>query len=195
MPRPRSLLWCGVVGAVAFVLVFLVNDAFKPNYEPVRDFVSEAAIGPGGWVQIVNFLSAGALLTASSFALRRTVGRSVGWLVRILGVGLMVAGAFVSDPAPHDEATWHGTAHNIVSVIVFVALSLACFTAARWRPTPAWRWYCVLTGAAVPVLFVIAGGVSETAGLWQRLTIVVGWAWLAALGMRALRSLDRSAER
>lgn len=187
MPRLRGSLWCCTAGAVLFVAAFLVNDAIKPNYEPARDFVSEAAIGPGGWVQVTNFVVAGTLLAISSLSLSRTVTRWTGRLVGMAGLGLVAAGVFVSDPVPQDEATWHGLTHNIVSVIVFTSLSAAAFTAARWRPTPSWRRYCVATGIAVPVLFVLAGGVTGTSGLWQRLTIVVGWSWLAVLGLRAMR--------
>jgi len=194
MSRLRGLLWCGIAGAVSFVAVFLINDAVRPNYEPVRDFVSEAAIGQGGWVQIANFLVAGSLIAASSIALSRRVGGGVGRLVGIFGVGLAAAGVFVSDPAPHDHATWHGIVHIVVTILVFASLSLACFAAARWLPTAGWRWYCLVTGAAVPILFVTAGAVSSTTGLWQRLTIVVGWSWLAVLELRATRFLPRPAK-
>jgi len=187
MRKLRGMHWCGVAGAAGFVLVFLLNDAVKPNYEPIRDFVSEAAIGPGGWVQITNFLVAGALLTVSSVALSRAVSRWTGRLIGIYGVCLAAAGVFVADPVPSDRGTWHGLAHNLVSLVVFAALTAACFTASRWRPTPTWRWYCYATGVAVPVLFVITGAVSGTTGLWQRLCIVVGWTWLVALHLRAMR--------
>ena len=190
----RRMLWCGVVGAISFVAVFLVNDAVKPGYEPVRDFVSEAAIGRGGWVQIANFLVAGALLAVSAIALARRVNAWTGRLVGVVGVSLAAAGVFVSDPVPHDQSTWHGVAHNVVSVFVFAALSLACFVAARWQPTARWRWYCIATGVAVPALFVVAGAVSSTSGLWQRATIIIGWSWLAVLELRALRFLSRPAE-
>jgi hypothetical membrane protein len=184
MPKP----WYAAAGAAGFVLVFLVDDAVKPDYDPIRDFVSEAAIGRGGWVQIANFLIAGALI--ASFALTRTVTRSTRWLLGLFGVALMLAGVFVADPVPADPvsastSTWHGTVHNIVSVIGFGALAAACFAAARWRPTRWWRAYCVLTGVAVPVLFVITGAVATTTGVWQRITIVVGWAWVVVLGLRA----------
>ncbi|MGA5299078.1 DUF998 domain-containing protein [Nucisporomicrobium flavum] len=182
----RSLLRGGVLAPILFVLVFLINDALKPGYEPVRDYVSEAAIGPGGWVQIANFAGAGLLITASSFGLSRTVSRWTGRLIRVFGVCLIAAGVFVSDPVPHDRSTWHGSVHNAVSIVAFGSLTLACCTASRWRPTSRWRWLCILTGCAIPVLFVVAGGVSETAGLWQRLTIAIGWSWLAVLGLRAL---------
>jgi hypothetical membrane protein len=188
MARTRELSWLGAAGAISFVVVFLVNDAVRPNYDPVRDFVSEAAIGAGGGVQITSFIVTGCLLAFSSAALSATVGRWTGILVALVGVSLVAAGVFVSDPAPHDQATWHGIAHNMASVVVFASLSAACFVAARWRSTPGWRWYCRATGFAVPILFVTAGADANTSGLWQRLTIVAGWSWLAVLSVRALRS-------
>jgi hypothetical protein len=183
----RRLLACGAIGAVLFVAVFLVNDWIKAGYDPVRDFVSEAAIGRGGWVQIANFLATGALMIAFSFGLRRAVSRWTAWLVRLFGIGLVAAGVFVSDPVPSDVWTWHGIVHDVVSLAVFASLSAACFTAARWRPSRRWRWYCVLTGIAVPVLFVATGGFPDTSGVFQRITVGIGWTWLAVLAMRAMR--------
>jgi hypothetical protein len=188
MARTRGLLWFGPAGAALFVVVFLVDDEVKPNYDPARDLVSEAAIGAGGWVQIASFVVTGCLLGLSSVALSRTAGRWTGILVGIVAASLAAAGVFVSDPVPHDRATWHGVAHNIVSVVVFASLSAACFVAASWRPTASWRRYCRATGVAVPILFLTAGAVASTGGLWQRLTIVVGWCWLAVLSLRALRT-------
>jgi hypothetical membrane protein len=189
MSRSSRLLWCGIGGAISFIAVLLVNDVIKPAYDPVRDFVSEAAIGRGGWVQTANFLTAGTLLALSSPALSRVVSRWTGRLVGIVGAGLVGAGVFETDPVPHDTTTWHGAAHNIVSVVVFACLSLACFTAARWRPAPLWRLHCLATGTVLPVLFVTAAAVTGTSGLWQRASIIVGWSWLAALGLRAVRAV------
>jgi hypothetical protein len=191
--KTRGLLACGAIGAVLFVVVFLINDWIKAGYDPVRDFVSEAAIGRGGWVQIANFLMTGALMIAFSFGLRRAVSRWTAWLVRAFGTGLVAAGVFVSDPVPSDVRTWHGIAHDVFSLVVFGALSAACFTAARWRPNRRWRWYCVLTGIAVPVLFVVTGGFPDTSGLVQRITIGIGWTWLAVLAVRAMRLTDPGA--
>ncbi|MFG1997445.1 DUF998 domain-containing protein [Actinoplanes sp. NPDC048988] len=187
MSRERVLLLGGAWGAGLFVAVFLANDAVKPGYEPARDLVSEAAIGAGGWVQVVNFVVAGGLLAGSSFALSRVVGRWTGILVRVVGAGLVAAGVFVSDPVPQERVSWHGVIHNVVSVAVFSALSAACFTAACWRATTAWRWYCRVVGVAVPVLFVTTGAVTNSGGVWQRLTIVAGWSWLVVLNLRAAR--------
>lgn len=173
------------------MLVFLVNDRVKDDYDPVRDFVSEAAIGPGGWVQIANFLVTATLLIAFAAGVSRAVSRWTGRLIGLAGVGLVLAGIFVTDPAPTDAPTTHGLIHNGVSVVVFASLAGACFTAARWRPTSGWRWYCRTVGVAIPVLFLLAGGIEPATGIFQRLYLAAGWTWLGALGWRALRNSDR----
>lgn len=184
-----------MAGALLFLVVILANGLAKPDYDPVHDFVSEGAIGRGGWLQIGNFIVSGALLTVFSFGLRDTVTRWTSWLVRVFAVCLMAAGVFVADPVPSDAATGHGIAHNAVSLAVFVALVAACCTAARWQPTRAWRWYCLLSAALIVVFFVLAGGadpVDGGAGLFQRASIAAGWIWLAALARRALRFTAQS---
>jgi uncharacterized protein DUF998 len=120
------------------------------------------------------------------------VNRWTGRLVLTFGAGLVCAGVLVADPLPGTASTWHGSAHNIASIVVFASLAAACFTAVRWRSAPGWRRYCVATGAAVPVLFVVSGAVSGTTGLWQRVTIVVGWTWLIVLELRGMRALTGS---
>jgi hypothetical membrane protein len=172
-----------VAGGPLFVAVVLINDQIKDDYDPVRDFVSEAASGPGGWVQIVAFLVTGGLTTAFSVAVRRVVSRWTGWLVGAFGAGLALAGVFVGDGA----RTWHGVVHDVVAVVAFAALTAAAFTAARWEPTAAWRCYCRAVGVAVPVLFVLSA-VPAATGVFQRLTIAAGCTWLAVLGLRALRA-------
>ncbi|WP_423464352.1 DUF998 domain-containing protein [Promicromonospora sp. MS192] len=169
-----------------FIVIFLVSDAIKPGYDPVRDAVSEAAIGSGGWLQSTNFIVSGLLVAASSAAVTRAVGRWTGALVGVAGAGLALAGVFVSDPVPTEQASWHGMIHNAAGTASSAALVITCFVAARWRPTSPWRWYCLTVGVSVPLIFVAALGADETLGTWQRLTNIIGWTWLAALELRAL---------
>jgi hypothetical membrane protein len=171
-----------------FILLFLTNDVVKPDYDPVRDAVSEAGIGSGGWLQIVNFIVSGLLITASSVAISQAVNRLTGALVGLVGAGLALAGVFVSDPVPTDNATWHGMIHNAVGSVSSVALIAACFVAARWQATPRWRWYSIVVGVVMPLTFLVASGATETLGIWQRLTNVIGWTWLIVLALRAMRA-------
>ncbi|MFD0521212.1 DUF998 domain-containing protein [Paractinoplanes durhamensis] len=129
----------------------------------------------------------GALLVAFSVAVRRVVSVWTGRLLTVFGVALLLAGVFVSDPAPHTVRTGHGIVHDLVSVPIFLgALPAAAFVAARWRPTRAWSWYCRAVGVAIPVLFILSGGIGSATGVFQRLAIAVGWTWVAGLGLRAL---------
>lgn len=159
----------------------------KPGYNPVRDAVSEGRLGAGGWLQIVNFLVSGLLITASSVAVSRAVSRWTGILVGLVGAGLALAGVFLSDPVPTHEATWHGMIHNVVGSISSVALIAACFVAARWQATALWRRYSIAAGVAMPLTFILAAVAAGTLGIWQRLTNVVGWTWLIVLALRAMR--------
>jgi hypothetical membrane protein len=192
MTIQRGLLWCGAVGSVLFIVIFLINDVVKPGYDPVRDAVSEAEIGSGGWLQIANFIVSGLLITASSVAVANTVNRWTGMLVALVGAGLALAGVFVSDPVPTDHATWHDTIHNVVGTISSAALITACFVAARWQATALWHWYSIAVGVAMPLTFVVAIAATETLGIWQRLTNVIGWTWLIVLALRAMRAAATS---
>ncbi len=98
----------------------------------------------------------------------------------------------MSDPVPADHATWHGTIHNVVGTISSAALIAACFVAARWQATTLWRWYSIAVGLAMPLTFIVALAATDTLGIWQRLTNVIGWTWLIALALRAMRAAATS---
>jgi Protein of unknown function (DUF998) len=42
----RALFVCGVVAGPLFVLVFLIEGAMTPDYDPLRHPVSSLALGP-----------------------------------------------------------------------------------------------------------------------------------------------------
>jgi hypothetical protein len=72
------------------------------------------------------------------------------------------------------------------ALVVFLALPVLCFVlAVRFMLRPGqrlWAAYSAATGVAV--LALIQGlGVEGYGGLYQRLTIAVGWGWLAALAL------------
>jgi hypothetical protein len=113
-----------------------------------------------------------------------------GILVGIWAVGLIGAGAFLTDPVsgyrPGTPPTPAGatTSGTLFSVAAFFALGAACFALAGGK---GWRWaiYSVLNVAAfLGAFFVAAIGFNQTepfvevAGLWQRVCVLIGWAWL-----------------
>src|SRR5437667_8071177 len=100
----RILLTGGVVGPLLFILVFLIEGATRPGYSAWRNFVSQLAESDQGWEQIANFLICGVLVLGFALVLRRTLGPGKGVnvgqaLLVVFGLGLLVAGVFVTDPA------------------------------------------------------------------------------------------------
>jgi hypothetical membrane protein len=195
-PMTRRLLACGGVGGPLFLAVILAEGARRPGYSALRDPGSALSVGPEGWVMITNFIVCGLLMLAFAVGLRRALRPGLSSvaapaLAGLYALGLIAAGVFVIDiddghrsgspQAPHD---WHGNAHNIASAVVFLALPALSFVlAVRFALRPGqrrWAAYSAATGVAM--LTLIQGlGVAGYGGLYQRLTIAVGWGWLAAL--------------
>jgi hypothetical protein len=131
-------------------------------------------------------------------------------LIGVWGVGLLGAGIFATDPVSGypagtpplpDPPTWAGILHDAFSLPAFLGLAgaMLVFTYAFARRR-AWIWslYSGLSGLAFLAGFVLASaGFSQaaalvaTAGLWQRLTVGIGWLWLALLAVRQMAAERR----
>lgn len=208
------LLAGGVVGPPLFVGVFLIEGVTRPGYSVWRNYVSQLALSEQGWEQIANFIVCGLLCTGFAVGLRRLwpTGRASVWgpvLIGLFGLGLVVAGVFVTDPglgyppgAPlkGQPETLHGWVHGLNALVVFPALTIACFILARrFAVDPnsrGWATYSRITGALIILLFVVGtasgaldenGVFSSPTGLIQRAQIIIGWAWLSLTALRLLR--------
>jgi hypothetical protein len=198
------------------VAVFGLEQTFRAGYDPMRHPVSSLSIGPAGWVQVLNFLVAGALCLAFAVGLRRALRPGPGsvaapLLIAVWGAGLLGAGAFTTDPVSGyprgtppvpTPPTWHGQLHDLAfSLPGFVSFAAAMFVlsyAYARRRAPWWSASSLLSGLAFVTLFALtSAGFAQnphlvaTAGLFQRLTVGVGWLWLALVATRELR-IDRA---
>ena len=212
MGRARALLLCGVVGPPLFIATFLVEEATRPGHSWWRNFVSSLATGDGGWVQIANFLVWGTLAVAFAIGVVRIGWVVPGILLILYGAGLLVAGVFVTDPslgyppgAPPEHTT-HGMIHGLAGLGVFTLNAVAAFVVARRfaiAQRRGWAIYSTVTGLLIVALFIASTAVSvqDELGLWsnaptgllQRISIVVGWTWIAAFALRLWR--DRAPSR
>jgi hypothetical protein len=209
----RTLLAVGVLAPVAFLVVLLVEGATRPGYSAWRMFGSNLATGPGGWMQIANFVICGVLVMAASVGLGRTTPQT-RWgprLVGVFGLSLVVAGAFVTDPGlgyppgtplkPSGPPSWHGAVHGFNALVCFGAVTAAALVYwrafARDRHTRAWAIYSGLTGAASLLLFpafLVANAMDQNGtwhdapgGLLQRIAIALAWGWVSLVSLRSLR--------
>lgn len=210
--RARLTLAVGVVVPVVFVVVLLIEGLTRPGYDSWRDMGSSLSTGPGGWMQIVNFIACGLLIMVPAAALARSHSPTT-WgprLIGIFGLSLVIAGAFTTDPAygyppgsppAGGPQTWHGTIHDLNAFLAFGSITAAAFVFgrafARDPHARAWARYSYLTAAASLLLFAgsLTAGVLDQNHAWhnapggflQRLAIIVAWGWLSLLSLRALR--------
>jgi hypothetical protein len=215
--RSIALLACGVAAGPLFFTIFLTAGALRPGYDPLRHPVSSLEFGPQGWVQSVNFILTGTLVTLFGWGVRPLVhrlggGRAVTVLLIAVGIGLVGAGFFDPDPLsgypPGTPPTalnpsLHRILHDLFSTPVFTALPAACFVLARRFAKAhmrSWAIYSAVSGGLMAALFVLTSvafnqGTALTAvgGLLQRLTLATGFAWMAVLGLWGIRSRNSSA--
>jgi len=191
----RRLLACGAAAGPLFVIVILVGGALRPGYRPIRQAASELATGSTGWIQITNFLVCGALFVAFAVGVRRALRpRAAAWiaaaLTGVFGAALIASGLFVTDVAGQAQHTWHGTAHNAAGSVVFLSLPLLTFTwALHSAQRRSWIWAITSATTGVTMLLLIQGlAVSEYRGLYQRLTIGLGWTWITAFALHLHRT-------
>ena len=208
----RAGLWAGVIGPVAFVAVFLVEGLVRPGYDAMRLQVSYLSLGEGGWVQVLSFLMCGGLVVAFAVALRRVLGGGAGSTFGPLGVGfagagLIIAGLFSTAPAfGYPPGTPDGFPTELPTTAYLHVIGAFCFfggtivaplvLARRFRREHDGLWVIYSVVTALMVWFFLGASSAdatgtpffpETVGLYQRVAIVAGLAWIALLAGRCLR--------
>lgn len=206
----RWLLVGGIVGPILFVVVYTLEGATRPGYDARSQAVSSLSLSGWGWMQILNFVVCGALVIGFALGLGRVLvpgARGATWgprLIGMVGLGLLCAGVFVTDPAqgypastpqgPAATTTLHGTLHFALGATGFFGLlPVACFVMARyfsgragWR---GWTAYSIVTGILMYASFagfIVASTHRGPAGLFERLAISIGMLWLMLLAARWL---------
>lgn len=209
----RFLLFCGAIGPLLFVVVFLIEGAIRPGYNAWYATISTLSLAHQGWVQIANFSLFGLLMLGFAIGLKVALGATGPgslWgplLLFIVGLGLITDGLFVPDPilgyppgfVSNGPASLHGMIHNLAALVVFLALPSACFVMGRrfacdsaWR---GWALYSIATGVLVLVFVAwfqvsvvvathIPNGGSVPPGLLERLLVIIGCCWLSLLALR-----------
>jgi len=215
----RFLIACGAFGPLLFILIFLLEGATRPGYSAWHNFVSSLSLSDQGWMQIANFLICGTLMLCFALGLRQVLraGRgSVGGplLLGVFGLGLIIAGLFVTDPGQsypigthgNGPQTLHGIIHGVAGLVCFSSVTFASFVMARrFAGDPAWKgWalYSTITGIVVLAFFVASLTVATLeehgilanapAGLLQRIAIIAGWGWVSFVALRVLSQMRAS---
>lgn len=186
-PRTRALVSCGGIGALLFTATYLIEGFTQPGYDAWRQAISTLSLGPGGWVQQVNFIVFGVLLILASVGWYRLLlpGRNAIWFPLfqgIGGVGLIGVGVFTS-----------GTLHTLLAYALIYALAIGCFALApHFWAEPHWRGWTVYSDMTGVLIFLFWGmfilgatgtvaGLTPLAGLIERLSAGSHALWLCVL--------------
>ncbi|GIJ65151.1 hypothetical protein Voc01_000680 [Virgisporangium ochraceum] len=191
------LLAAGIAAGPVFLTVWLVQALTRDGFDPTRHPISLLGLGPGGWVQIANFVVTGALLIGFAVGLRRVLhpGRAGTWapvLFALNGIGLIVAGVFVTDagagfPAGAPEGapesiSWHGLLHEVGFVTASVSWLAVCVVLLRRFRAAGRRGWAVACVVA-PLLWIVVGAWPDADSLSLRLVLgtVISFGFTAAL--------------
>ena len=210
----RLLIACGVIGPLLLILIMLIEGATRPGYDAWRMAGSALSLSDQGWMQIANFIVSGLLILGFAVGVRQTLrsGRGATWgpiLLAIVGIGLIVAGVFVTDPAygyppgtppgPAVHTTLHGSIHFFIGGVAFFScLPASCFVLARrFAGDPQWKGWAassVAAGVLMLAFFVAYAAVAAKvqggpAGFLERVSIGIGVVWMALFALRLLRQM------
>ncbi len=179
-----ALGWLAVLGPIAFTIAWIVSEVLQDGYSPRRDYISELAAldARHAWIMITGFLLLGADTVALGVGLGGVVGgrpaRIGSILLALAGVGVIVAGLARNDCRSRLDAcaariealdvSWQHVTHDLVSLVVFLALIAAPLVFARaFRGDESWRdlrAYSSTTGVVGVVLLVCCSAVSPHRG-------------------------------
>lgn len=215
----RLLLICGAIAGPLFTISWFVQGFTRADYDPMRYPISSLSIGTFGWIQITTFIITGLLFLAFGIELRQILRQPSGsvWgpvLIMLLGIGLIGAGIFVTDPLNGYPAgtpilptarTTHGILHDIFGIPVFLGLPINCFVFARYfarQGERGWAWYSRLSGLGMFAVFFVARlgfrlltpypDLAANFGLLQRITLIIGFGWPTLLAFYMLKGPSKS---
>jgi hypothetical membrane protein len=205
----RSLLGYGVVAGPVYAGVSVAQALTRDGFDLSRHEWSLLANGPGGWVQVANFIVTGLMVTAAAIGYSRamTTGAAARWVPRLLavyGVALVAAGVFRADPmngfpvgtpaGPPTPPSVHGMLHLVSAGIGFLALVAAtCLFALRFRRAGrhGHAVFAAVTGAGFLVAFaaVARGSTAPALNIALTAAIILTWIWLSVTSVHQYRNV------
>jgi hypothetical protein len=211
----KFLLLCGAISGVFFTSSWLIQEAFKSDYNSMMIPISSLAIGNFGWIQSVTFLITGATLMLFAYGLER-IRKDEGfskWVVIFLAigsVGLIGAGCFTTDPmngfppgTPEitTETTFHGTLHQLFSILLFIGMPvvMAFFSKYFLKIKNNKWWIYSISSTILFIIFMIILkeasisilGLLPFYGLIQRIMLIIGFLWVILISYHYFNKVSR----
>src|SRR5215207_183799 len=213
--KTRLLLICGALAGPFFTIIWFLTGLTRDNYDPMRHPISALALGESGWTQVTNFIITGVLTLTLAYGLQMALPSrdESKWgliLFYMVAIGFLGDGLFVTDPLngypPGTSVlavslTLSGSIHLLFASFIF-GLPTACLVLAQLFAAQGqhnWAIYSRVTAIAFIIIYLIgmAGflqveGLVSYAGLFQRISLTIGLAWMTLLPIHLLNSSSTS---
>lgn len=182
----------GAATTLVFPLLVVTLQVIQRHaYQPVRQAMSELALGRDGWLMAVAFcaLAVGSALLAR--LMHELTGARVATILLGASAALTAMSAFVHADGDNAKTTLHGQIHQGAGIVTFVSIIVAMFMLApRLRDQPSWRRLATVTRimaiGGVPAFFLVPVLGQDHLGLAQRVLVglLVAWNVFAQLYVR-----------
>jgi hypothetical protein len=176
---------CAAIAVFPAVVVSL-NLVQHASYDPKVQAISELALGRGGALMVVAFLSLGSGIALLAHLLGRTCtrGRSIRGMLYLAAVLAGPMSAFFHTDLTGHPTTTHGTIHNDAGLAAFLIILVSMHVAAwRFRRQPAWRAFAaptLLWAVAATAAFFLIPALPAHFGVAQRIFVGTFVSWLLA---------------
>jgi hypothetical membrane protein len=171
-----------VVGPVAFISAWLVGGARTPGYDPFDDAISRIAAdaAPQQALMSAGFVVYGVALVVGALALHGSLLRRSAPAAVVNGLATL---AVALTPLERSDAV--DQAHGLAAIVGYVAIVAMPLLAIRpLRASGRDRAATAsLVLAVVSAACLVASGVSDANGAFQRLGLLAGDVWLIATGL------------
>jgi Protein of unknown function (DUF998) len=206
--RVRRALLAGAAAGPLYIIVGTLEALLRDGFDIRIHSLSLLANGTGGWIHSTMMVLSGLLAVIGALGIstvqQRTGRRSYAMIIglAIYGLGIATAGLLRADPAegfpigtpsgPPVVVTASGVGHLVAGGIGFLGLIVACLACARRSARAGDRVWAVCS-AVIGVYYLVAfAGIASGAGnpainIAFTVAVVLGWGWLTAVCMRALR--------
>jgi hypothetical protein len=207
-PQMRIALIAGAVAGPLYVCVGTLEALMRRGFDIRIHSLSLLANGPGGWIHATLLVVSGLLTLIGALGLasaqRRTLRRSYSMIIglAVYGLGIATAGMLRADPAegfpigtppgPPVAVTASGIGHLVAGGLGFLGFIVACLACGRRSAKAGDRTWAACS-AVVGVYYLVAlAGIASGAGnpvinIAFTVAVALGWVWLTALVIRALR--------
>jgi hypothetical protein len=197
----------GIAGPAAFAAAWITSSLRQTRQGPgglqLSGLAAPDARDP--WIMLAGFVVLGGCTVAFGAALREALSQNATGgpepgpaLIQGAGLLTVAAGLLRRDHmllnAPGEPgASWHSTAHDAISGLIYLNLVLAQLALARrFGRDPAWKHWrpWLLASAAATGLILIAYATDVTgpaAAIFQRVAVTLPQAAVAAIAARLMR--------